>query len=185
MLKGLTSYINDNYGSKRGLIESSKYFWLHRIGYLRELGDIDFSRVTKLVFVCSGNLCRSPIGEYHARKLGVEAESYGLHCRGGDPADPRALAYGRNLGLDLSLHITKNIKDYQASTSDLVIAMEPKQADTLKRNYNLSAQITLASLWRKNPTLYLHDPFGSTPEYFETCGNRVSETVDFLLQKLD
>jgi protein-tyrosine phosphatase len=184
MLFTLRSYIKDIYGSKRGLAVSVKYHLMHRAGYLRELRDVDFSQVRRLVFVCAGNLCRSPIGEYYARHLGLEAESYGLNCRGGDPADPRAIQFGKKIGLNLSDHRTRNICDYTPSAEHLVVAMEPTQAKRLVSIDEMSAQVTIATLWLDRPVLYLHDPFAATSKYFETCGKTVVKTVELLSSRL-
>ena len=88
MLSALTQYISDNFSSKRGLIAALKYKLLYLFGFYRVYQHIDFNTVSRLVFVCSGNICRSPFGEYIAKAKGLNAVSYGLQCRGGDKADP-------------------------------------------------------------------------------------------------
>jgi protein-tyrosine phosphatase len=178
MLNALRSYINDNYGSKRGLLASSKYYCLHRVGYLRELGEIDFSRVRKLIFVCSGNLCRSPLGEFYARHLGFDADSYGLNCRGGDTVDARVVTVAEKMGIQVASHVTKHIRHYQPAPDHLVVVMEPSHLEALPAEVFLAAQVTLASLWLREPRLYLHDPFSSNANYFHKCATNLMESLD-------
>lgn len=185
MLNTISRYINDNYGSRRGLLVFATFYFLHRIGYREELKDIDFSRIKKLVFVCSGNICRSPIAESYAQHLGLTAESYGLHCRGGDSADPRAVEFGEKAGFDVSSHASRNISEYKPGNEDLVVAMEPNQIHALAPIVESGAQITLAPLWLRRPRLYIHDPFGSNPAFFDRCGNDLIEVLDRLKERLD
>lgn len=181
----LKSYIKNNYGSKRGFIVSSKYYCLHRIGYLRELREVDFSRVRKLVFVCSGNICRSPLAEFYARHLGLQAESYGLHCRGGDPVDARVVQIAGKLNTRIPCHVTRNISDYQPQPVDLVVGMEPSHVSALDSKISQLAQVTLLGLWSEEPSLYLHDPFISTESYFEKCANNIATALDAIKERLN
>lgn len=162
-----------------------KFYCMHRLGYLRELKNVDFSRVNKLIFICAGNICRSPLGEFYARYLGLEAESYGLNCRGGDPADPRIIAIAENLGMDVGGHVTRNIRDYRPLPDHLVVAMEPGQIEALPTGVKSQAQITLAPLWYNQPNLYLHDPYSANPNYFDKCTTNLMGALDNLKERLD
>ena len=169
MLSAIKSYIKDRFGSRSGLVNAVGYKVRYWFGLYREHQRIDFARVDKLVFVCSGNICRSPFAEVVARSLGVETESYGLHCRGNDPADPRAIEIAGRKGLDLNTHLTRNISQYSPGPGDLLVAMEPAQLQELGQLGFHPAQATLACLWKNAPTPYLHDPFGCGQTFFERC----------------
>jgi protein-tyrosine phosphatase len=184
MISNVNSYINDTFGSKRGFLKSAKYSLLQRVGYLRELRDVDFSRVRKLVLICSGNVCRSPFGELYARHLGIDAESYGFDCRGGDPADDRVLALAAKHGIRDHGHVTRNIRDYQPSSEDLVIVMEPLHLEQLSAHINATAQVTLAPLWTKEGSMYLHDPFSGSSVYFENCAATIREALDTIAERM-
>src|SRR5205085_8557845 len=64
----------------------------------------------KVLFVCAGNLCRSPFAEGLARRLAsergldIEFESAGEIAYEGSPCTPDALAAARLHGVDLSAH---------------------------------------------------------------------------------
>lgn len=185
MLNTISRYINDNYGSRRGLLAWTKFCLLQGVGYRRELKDIDFCRVKKLVFVCSGNICRSPLAAFYSQHLGLDAESYGLHTRGGDSADSRTVAVAKILGIDLSPHITRHIRDYRPHPDHLVVAMEPAHIEALRTVTDPQAQLTLAPLWLHSPRLYLHDPFGSNPAHFEKSAKKIIEALDNLKERID
>ena len=82
MLSVIRQFINDNYGSKRGFLNGYKYKLLFSLGFYRSYQKIDFNAVNRLVFICSGNICRSAFGEYMAKAKGLNAVSYGLHLWG-------------------------------------------------------------------------------------------------------
>ncbi len=184
MLSPLINYINDNYGSKRGFIKSIKYKLLYWIGFYRSYKNIDFSKVDRLVFVCSGNICRSPFGEYIAKSKGLNAESYGLHCRGGDEADSRAIHQAKVRGVNMNKHITRHISTYIAEEGDLIIVMEPWHLLALEAVHIKYNQVTLAPLWSDKPGPYLHDPFNSSDIFFGLCESKVEQCVSNLQNKL-
>jgi protein-tyrosine phosphatase len=184
MLSYVTSYINDTYGSKRGLLEKQKHDLLYRLGRFRRLRDVDFSRVRKIVFVCSGNLCRSPFAEFYARHLGLDADSYGLHCRGGDDVDPRVREIGDQKGIEVPDHLTRNIRDYLPSGDDLLVAMEPIHLERLPASVMSTAQVTLLGLWCREPCAYLHDPYLSTPVYFDKCATDIMSALDNIKERV-
>lgn len=184
MLSSFYQYINDNYGSKRGLCNVVKYWLLTHIGWYSHLKRINFSEVKRIVFVCSGNICRSPLGEYIAQNYGISAESFGLHCRGGDPADPRAIAFAKQVGVDMSKHITRNISDYVPLGGDLLVFMEPGQMVGFANIDNKRAQWTIATLWSRKKIAYLHDPFGSNEVFFNKCEQNLAEAVGHIAKKM-
>lgn len=178
-------YIKNRFGSKKGLLRYLHAELNHRFGLYNEFKKVDFDRVSRLVFVCQGNICRSPLGEAIARMHGTDAKSFGLDTRGGDRADPRAIDWATARGIDLSLHTTSKVDDYLPLEGDLLIGMEPLHAQALKNRFaQHPVQITLAGFWMKSPCIYLHDPFNTDHYYFDKCEQAVSEATIALVQKL-
>ena len=176
MLSALTDYINDNFGSRRGVIRYCKYKLYILIGAFRRYQKVEFSGCQRFVFICSGNICRSALAEYLAKSVGLDSESFGLQCRGGDAADPRVIAYAKKLGIDMRPHITRNIKDYSYRKGDCLICMEPRHLKQLKY-LGYDKQLTSACLWISPKSVYLHDPFASNSRYFDNCCNKLVKVV--------
>jgi protein-tyrosine phosphatase len=175
--------INNRFGSKRGLVNLMRARAGYLLGRFQRESRVDFSGVERLVFICSGNICRSPFGEFYARANDLAADSYGLHTRGGDPADPRAIDFAAGIGIDMTAHRTRNIREYEPAPGDLLLVMEPGQYQELEqihtdRKWPLSIQLSILSLFKKKPSPYLHDPFGASPEFFDYCERQVMEAVD-------
>jgi protein-tyrosine phosphatase len=181
----LTEAIKNQFGSKKGLLRFLVYQSLCLLGKYKQQTKIDFTKVTRLVFVCQGNICRSPLGEGIANQLGATAISFGLNTRGGDMADPRAILWAQTQQLDLSSHRTQRIDQYIPTSGDLLIGMEPKHLAQLVAKFNNElVQITLAGLWLKRPLAYLHDPYNATPEFFNRCEIMVAEATKMIVNKL-
>jgi protein-tyrosine phosphatase len=178
MLEAITTYINDRYGSKRGLLNHWRFGVQYRLGRFAPYVRIDWTLVENLVFVCHGNICRSPLSEAVARqRFGLQSESYGLDCRDGAPADPRAIDFAQRNGIDLSAHTSRHIHAYQPAASDLVIVMEPKHLLQLPQPVAAQAQVTLLGLWKPRPKAYIHDPYSSDTRHFDRCEKAVVNGV--------
>ena len=82
----VTHYIKNRFGSKRGLLNAVTYSIRSLLGFYKKHQAVSLSKSTRFIFICSGNICRSPLAEYVAKQQGAQAISFGLHTRGGDPA---------------------------------------------------------------------------------------------------
>ncbi len=180
----LKQYIENQFGSKRGLFRLCVSEVNRHLGFYKQFSQIDFQKVNRLIFICHGNICRSPLGEAVAKNQGALAESYGLDTRGGDSADPRAIAFGVQHKLVLNNHVTRHIKEYKPTSGDLLIGMEPKHTNALKALYGNDIQITLAGLWLQKPVAYLHDPYNANTLFFNRCESLVKQAADTLASKV-
>ena len=181
----LRQYIANQFGSKKGLFRLCLAEVNRHMGCYKKLCQIDFQKVNRLVFICHGNICRSPIGEAVAKAQGTPAESYGLNTQGGAQADPRALEFGVQKKLILNHHLTRHIKEYQPTPGDLLIGMEPKHTHALKALYGNGVQITLAGLWLQKPVAYLHDPFNTNILFFNHCESLVEQAAKALASRVN
>lgn len=178
----------DHYGGKRPFLR----YWLtqlkFRLGVYRPYSDVDFARVERLVFICMGNICRSPLAEYVSLAEGVTAISAGLSAAPGAEADPRAVSWAHSAGYDLSQHRSLAVKDLELLDSDLLVLMEPQQIALTREQIGEKAsemtQITLLGLWHPQPRGYIHDPFCATEPYFHACETVVQSAAKNLATRV-
>ena len=92
--------VDARYGTYRGLIR----LWLteaeRAFGRLNAYQDVDLGRVERMVFVCLGNVCRSPYAELLANEHGLPCASFGLSTTTGAPANPDGIATAKSFGRD-------------------------------------------------------------------------------------
>lgn len=103
-----------------------------------------------VLFVCTGNTCRSPLAEGLARKMlsdrlgcgpdelpsrGVWVLSAGVAAHGGDPAAADALAVAAEYGADLTDHQSRPVNENLLGAADDVIAMTHAHAHALATRY--------------------------------------------------
>jgi protein-tyrosine-phosphatase len=92
-----------------------------------------------LLFVCTGNTCRSPMAEGIARAElerrgwhNVEVRSAGLAARSGDSASDAAIRVGRRYGVPLEDHRSRRLSPELVDWADLVLAMGPSHLFALQ-----------------------------------------------------
>ena len=96
--------------------------------------------VVKILFVCTGNICRSPTAEgvfrHQAKLAGLEdrlsidsAGTHGYHI--GDPPDRRSIAAARRRGIDLSTLRARRVIRQDFEKFDYVIALDRGHFDLL------------------------------------------------------
>ena len=89
----------------------------------------------RLLFVCTGNTCRSPMAEAIARQLAdergldVTASSAGTSAWDGAPASDGALLVALEEGLDLSIHRAQVLSRDLVAAADLILVMSPHHGE--------------------------------------------------------
>lgn len=179
----ITNHIKNEFGSKRGLLNALSHYVKSLFGAYKKYQNVRLHKSTRFVFICSGNICRSPLAEYVAKQQGAQAVSFGLHTRGGDSADERAIAFAKTQGIDLTPHITQNISQYIPQPNDVLVGMEPQHAKELETLFNNSVPITLAGVWLNKKQAYIHDPYNANTYFFNNCEQQVLLAVTQLVAK--
>jgi len=93
-----------------------------------------------ILFVCTGNTCRSPMAEYLFRaRLGPEsdwrAESAGVAAVAGRSASPEAVEALRERGIDLTPHRSRPLTQALAESAALIIAMTEGHAQEIRDRF--------------------------------------------------
>ena len=120
-----------------------------------------------ILFVCTGNTCRSPLAAALARAWGVDAQSAGLSADPGDPASPGAVRAARGYGADVSRHRARNVQSFLMGKALKVYAMTRDQAQTLQTRFPEYADKILVL----DPAI--PDPDGGDDAVYEACAQKL------------
>ncbi|MFO7306515.1 MAG: low molecular weight protein-tyrosine-phosphatase [Gammaproteobacteria bacterium] len=150
----------------------------------------------RLLFVCMGNICRSPTAEAVFRRvvaerapgLAVEIDSAGTHgYHVGSPPDRRAIEAARRRGLDLSGLRARQVSVADFERFDLILAMDEDNVADLSRMAppQYHSRIRLLMDFAADPPLReVPDPYYGGPQGFEQVLDLLEEAAEGLLQEV-
>jgi len=151
---------------------------------------------TRILFVCMGNICRSPTAEGVFRKLvreraphlQVEIDSAGTHAyHVGEPPDRRAIAAAERRGIDLSGLRARTVDEADFGRFDLLVAMDQLNREVLLDRSPDEYRERIRLMLEFAPSTDIDDvpdPYYGGPVGFEHVLDLVEEASKGLLDEL-
>ena len=150
--------------------------------------------MTRLLFVCLGNICRSPAAEgvmrarAEAAGLSVTLDSAGTgDWHAGDPPDRRMTAAARKRGIDLTGLRARQVRPRDFEAFDLVLAMDRANLDALSRLRPVGAPAGLELMRDQAPGprgQEVPDPYYGGDAGFERVLDMLEAAADGLVARL-
>ncbi|MEE9492498.1 MAG: low molecular weight protein-tyrosine-phosphatase [Gammaproteobacteria bacterium] len=153
-------------------------------------------KTIKVLFVCMGNICRSPTGqgvfESLVRKQGledvIEIDSAGTHAfHVGEPPDSRATSTARLRNIDLSTQRARKVNDRDYEVYDYILAMDNSNLEDLRIRCPEEHQLKLYRLLdfsRKAEISEVPDPYYGGSKGFERVLDLVEDGAEGLLKHI-
>ena len=158
------------------------------------------TRPRSVLFLCLGNICRSPfaaiLAERHLRDRGlgtVRVASAGLRASQAPVSPPDAITAAAVYGIDLSRHRARDVTREEIAESDVIVVMEVAQVEQMRARFPEAAdRVHLLPLYELGASARhgaregcnLLDPFGAGPASFTHCYQRIDAAIAALVERI-
>ena len=139
----------------------------------------------KIIFICTGNTCRSPMAEGLFRahggeeKTGLTAASAGLFTQDGMPASQNAIAASAERGADIAAHRSRMLTAEMAHAARYLVCMTGAHYDRLCELFPDCADKVFTLLPED-----ISDPFGGDLETYRRAAVEIDAGVRSIIERL-
>ena len=139
----------------------------------------------KIIFICTGNTCRSPMAEGLFRahggeeKTGLTAASAGLFTQDGMPASQNAIAAAAERGADITVHRSRMLTSELAHEARYLVCMTGAHYDRLCEMFPDCADKVFTLTQRD-----ISDPFGGDLETYRRAAAEIDKGVCSIIERL-
>src|SRR5215469_3812792 len=147
-----------------------------------------------ILFVCTGNVCRSPMAEGLFRHAvqgrgDFRVLSAGLGALDGQPPTPHSVAAMKEIGIDITRHYSRSLTAELVRDADLILGMTHSHVDTVALLYPPAAEKTFL-LREFDETLEpyekdISDPIGSPYHIYVECRDQIEQGIATLLKFME
>ncbi|TYQ14679.1 UNVERIFIED_CONTAM: protein-tyrosine phosphatase/ribose 5-phosphate isomerase B [Acetivibrio alkalicellulosi] len=154
----------------------------------------------KVLFVCTGNTCRSSMAEGIFNKMALDMDkqddlkafSAGVCAFDGDGANPHAIkVLNEVFGIDISSHRSAKLKDSHIENAYLILAMTKNHKNTIvslfpqaiDKTFSLKEYVLGDNVTKDS--LDVHDPYGRPIIVYENCARDLKNIIEKLITRLE
>jgi len=141
-----------------------------------------FQRARRIVFICKGNICRSPFAEHYLRGLlpaSVDVSSCGYFPQSDRPSPAAALRAADNFGVSLETHRSRVVCESDLEAADVIFVFDEENRRTIRTRFpQLKKRIHLLGCLNSRGPLHIADPYGGDELHFRQTYQTIKNAVD-------
>jgi RpiB/LacA/LacB family sugar-phosphate isomerase len=143
-----------------------------------------------ILFVCTGNVCRSPMAEGLLRQAlrddpNVRVLSAGLGALDGQPATEASVDVMIELGIDISRHTSQSLRVPLIEAADFIFTMTRQQQDAIQAIYPMAAEKTFLLREFENAEVIgkdIADPIGQPIEVYRRTRDQIRAAMPSIIE---
>ncbi len=144
----------------------------------------------KIIFVCQGNTCRSPMAatimnaKLLEAKLDILVESRGMVVLFSEPYNPKAIACAAKHDMIMPNNSASQIKNSDFDRYTLVLVMDSEMKNKIYDNYEDSINVYTLGEFTGISDLEVKDPYGKGTEEYNHVFEQLEEVVEKVYERL-
>ena len=135
-------------------------------------GGTTMEKYNRLIFVCTGNTCRSPMAETIFKSMDtnsdIEVYSRGVVVLFSEPSNPKAEMVLKNHNIELKDHVSMPLTQADITNTTLILTMTEKQKKQVMQNFDLTENVYTIKEY-VGEFGDVTDPYGGTLVDYEEC----------------
>ena len=143
----------------------------------------------KVIFVCTGNTCRSPKAEAlmksknQQNKLDISVESCGTNVYESEPVNRKAVEALKTLGVTCLIHNSRQIDKSDLDSADVILTMTQQQKYSITKVYSdYKYKVFTINEYARDSKNDVTDPYGKSQIFYNFCVNELNVLVDELVE---
>ncbi len=149
----------------------------------------------KVMFICTGNICRSAMAEAMLKKMlkeknkaNIQVYSCGIYAETGDFPTQNAIDVMEQYGINLKTHKATNIKEAKIEEMDLILCATLSHKIAVLQSYpkvqnKIYTMKEYAGLSNENQNLDIADPWGYNIQVYKNCAKEIEICLENILKK--
>jgi len=141
-------------------------------------------KANRVLFVCKGNICRSPFAEQYARaklKHFEYLDSCGYYPKSNRPSPENAVLAALDFDVKLSSHRSAEISPNAVNQADLIFVFDLENFHTVQKQFpQAKAKTFLLSSIQENSSPEIVDPYGGSVDHFRAIYLQIASALDSL-----
>lgn len=136
----------------------------------------------KIIFVCMGNTCRSPMAATvmtdELKGEGIVVDSRGMVVLFPEPYNPKAVAVAAGYGYVMPSNNARQLENEDFSNDTLVLVMSSQMKQKIYNLYDKAINVYTVCEFAGEPEYEVEDPYGRGIEQYDRCFRELKELVE-------